>query len=385
MAMVGGGSGAFIGAVHRMAARLAGNIELVAGAFSSDPTRSRDESASLGIAGDRSYGDWRQMLTEESARPAGERPDFVAIVTPNDLHLPIATLAMNHGFHVLSDKPATRTLDEARDLAAVVAKSGCRYALTHVYLGYPLVAEARARVARGDLGPIRRIEVTYTQGWLAAYAPSAVSKQAAWRTDPRRSGPGGAIADIGVHAFTLAEFVSGLRVERVLADLAAVVEGREVDDDANCLLQLSGGARGVLTASQVATGEGNRLSLRLYGDRGGLSWNHDRPDRLTLSGVDGMRLEISAGRDNVNLDERSRELCRLPAGHPEGFIEAFANLYRLFAADIGHAESGDAALSPAPIEVALRGMAFIDAAIASSRSGNKWVELDTSMTGAMPA
>lgn len=377
MAMVGGGEGAFIGAIHRAAARLDGEIELVAGAFSSDPERARRSGAALGLPAGRVYATWRELLAGEAARAAVERAQFIAIVTPNDLHLPVAEGALQLGFHVLSDKPATRTLAEARQLAEAVTRSGCCYALTHTYLGYPLIVEARARVLNGELGPIRRVVVSYAQGWLATRLEGTGHKQADWRTNPARSGPGGSVADIGVHAFNLVEYVTGLAVTEVCADAAATVPGRALDDDMATFLRFANGARGVLTASQVATGEENNLSIQVHGTTGGLSWSHRQPNSLVLLSADGTRSTVRAGADVIALHREARALCRTPAGHPEGFIEAFANLYRAFAADVRAAESGARTMqhSPAGIGAALRGMAFIESVLASSAAHQQWVGL----------
>jgi predicted dehydrogenase len=374
--MAGGGDGAFIGAIHRAAARLDGEVELVCGAFSADAGRSRATGAALRLAPERSYDNWRAMLGGESRLPAGERAEFIVIVTPNVLHLPIAEAALRAGFHVLSDKPATASLAEARQLAAVVHESGRRYALTHTYLGYPLVNEARERVLAGELGTIRRVIVQYPQGWLAGPLESTGQKQAAWRTDPTQAGPGGSIADIGVHAFNLAEFVTGQTVVAVCADLASVVPGRAVDDDAAVFLRFAGGARGLLIASQVATGEGNDLSIAIYGSTAALAWSHATPNTLRLMSLDGREQYLRAGTDAAGLGATARSLCRTPVGHPEGFIEAFANLYRAFAADVRAFPAGPATLkSPAGIDAALRGMRFVDGAIRSSAAGQIWVNL----------
>ncbi len=364
MGMIGGGPGSFIGPVHRIAAELDREIELVAGAFSSDAARSREAGESYRIDPTRAYPDLDAMLAGERARDDGI--DFVAIVSPNHHHLPAARAALAAGIPVVSDKPATATLAEAHELADAVAGAGLPYALTHTYSGYPLVREARARVAAGELGPIRKVVVEYPQGWLAG---EAVGKQAEWRMDPAKSGPGGCIADIGTHAFQLAEFVSGLKVTEVLADLGAVVPGRPVDDDCTVLLRFDNGARGVLLASQIEVGEMNGLRIRLYGDAGGMAWKQETPNILTLHTLDGRTEIIHAGGAQLGPDAAAR--TRTPTGHPEGYLEAFANLYRDFAAVL----RGEAAPLLPGIADALRGMTFVDTAVTASRTRAGWVPL----------
>lgn len=365
MGMIGGGPGSFIGPIHRIAAELDREIELVAGAFSSDAGRSREAGEGYRIDLARAYPSVDAMLAAERERDDGI--DFVTVVSPNVHHLPAARAALGAGIPVISDKPATATLAEARELAECVAAAGLPYALTHTYSGYPLVREARARVAAGDLGAIRKVVVEYPQGWLAG---EAVGKQAEWRVDPAKSGPGGCIGDIGTHAFQLAEFVSGLKVSQILADLGAVVPGRPVDDDCAVLLRFENGARGVLLASQIEVGEMNGLRIRLYGEQGGMVWKQEAPNTLTLNTLDGRTEVIHAGGARLGLDAACR--TRTPAGHPEGYLEAFANLYRDFAAVL---RGEDAPLLPG-IEDALRGMAFVDTAVAASKAGKGWVALD---------
>ena len=368
MGMVGGGPGAFIGPVHRMAAELDGQVRLVAGAFSSDPERSKAAGRSYGIDSDRAYGSYREMLSAESAR--ADRVDFVAIVTPNHLHLPIAAAALNSGFHVMSDKPATATLDEARELRDVVKRSRTLYALTHTYTGYPLVREARAICQRGDLGSIRKVVVEYSQGWLSERLEETGQKQAAWRCDPAQSGLGGCIGDIGVHAFNIVEFVTGLKVSEVSAALSAVVEGRRLDDDCNVLLRMSNGAPGVLHASQIAAGERNALRLRVYGELGGLDWLQEDPNYLRLNWRDRPSQILHGAANAGYLSETSRASFRLPLGHPEGYVEAFANIYRDFAASV---RAGGPLNEIVPsIDDGVRGMAFVKAAVDSSANGSGW-------------
>jgi predicted dehydrogenase len=364
MGMIGGGPGSFIGPIHRIAAELDREIELVAGAFSSDGARSREAGESYRIDPARAYPSLDAMLAAERQRDDGI--DFVSIVSPNFHHLPAARAALAAGIPVISDKPATATLAEARKLAACVAAAGLPYALTHTYSGYPLVREARARVLAGALGQVRKIVVEYPQGWLAG---EAVGKQAEWRTDPARSGPGGCIGDIGTHAFQLAEFISGLKVTELLADLDAVVPGRAVDDDCTVLLRYENGARGVLLASQIEVGEMNGLRIRLYGEKGGLAWKQEVPNTLTLHTLDGRTEVIHAGGAQLGPDAASR--TRTPTGHPEGYLEAFANLYRDFAAVL----RGEAAPLLPGIEDALRGMTFVDTAVAASKARAGWVSL----------
>jgi predicted dehydrogenase len=364
--MVGGGPGSFIGPVHRVAAELDGRLRLVAGAFS------RDAAASAAAAeawGARSYADWREMIAAEVARPDGA--ELVVIVTPNHLHLPVARAALEAGLNVVSDKPATATLDEARELREVVAKAGRVFALTYTYTGYAMVREARAMVARGDLGAVRKVVVEYSQGWLSQpIEREAGARQAGWRTDPAEAGIGGCSGDIGVHAFDIAEFVSGARVARVCADLSTVVEGRALDDDCNVLLRFETGAPGVLVASQIAAGDRNGLRLRVYGEKGGLDWSHEQPDRLTLNWLEAPSQTLHAG--SAYLGPAAAGATRLPTGHPEGFIEAFANIYR----DVAAAVRGEGGADHTPgIEAGVRGMAFVEAVVTSSRGGSVWVDL----------
>ena len=364
MGMIGGGPGAFIGPIHRIAAELDREIELVAGVFSSDPGRSRAAAADYRIDPERAYPDLATMFAAEAAR--GDGIDFVSIVSPNHHHLPAARAALAAGVAVMSDKPMTASLVEARELADLVAQAGRPYGLTYTYSGYPLVREARARVAAGAIGTVRKVVVEYPQGWLAG---PAEGKQAEWRVDPARSGAGGCIGDIGVHAFQLAEFVTGLRVTRLLADLAAVVPGRALDDDCSILLRFDNGARGVLLASQIEVGELNGLRIRVYGDKGGLVWRQEAPNDLTLHGIDGRTEIVRAGTPALGPDAQAR--TRTPGGHPEGYLEAFANLYRDFATQL----RGEAAPLLPNVAEGLRGMAFIETAVTASRDEAGWVDL----------
>jgi predicted dehydrogenase len=379
MGMVGGGRGAFIGAVHRIAANLDGQIELVCGAFSSDPQRAKDSGADLFLPPDRCYGSFEEMIETEAKLPADRRMDFVSIVTPNHMHFPPAALALKHGFHVLSDKPATLNLAEAKKLAALVQKSGLLYGLTHNYTGYPLVKEARDLVKSGKLGKIRKVVVEYPQGWLATRLEASGQKQAAWRTDPKRSGAAGCIGDIGTHAENLAEYVTGLKIKELAADLTTFVPGRKLDDDGNVLLRFEGGAKGVLHASQISVGEENNLNLRVYGEKGGLEWHQKAPNTLLVKWLDQ---PIQIYRTGLGyLGDAAKAATRTPPAHPEGYLEAFANIYRNFAQAIRARLEGkklkatDLAHDYPKIEDGVRGMAFIEAVVKSSKANAKWTKL----------
>lgn len=368
LAMVGGGPGSFIGPVHRMAAELDGRIRLVAGVFSRDPDKNAAAADGWGVARDRVYADHHAMIAAERARPDGV--DLVAVVTPNHLHFDVSAAALRGGLHVISDKPATLNLAQAQDLANIVAGSGKLYALTYTYTGYPMVREAREIVARGDLGRVRKVVVEYSQGWLSRPLEREGNKQADWRSNPAQSGVGGCIGDIGVHAFNIAEFITGSRVERLCADLAAVVPGRSLDDDCNVLLRFEGGARGVLIASQISAGARNGLKISVYGETGGLTWSHERHTELTLDWLDGPSQVLHAG--SAYLGAGAQAVTRIPTGHPEGFIEAFANIYRDFADAI---QGRDGGLVP-DIAQGVRGMAFVERAVAASQADAGWVALE---------
>ncbi len=376
MGMVGGGQGAFIGAVHRIAAAIDGQIELVCGAFSSTPEKSIASGRDLFLPEDRCYGDFEEMMRAEAALPADKRMDFVSIVTPNHMHFPVAKAALEAGFHVMSDKPATFTLDEALELKKLVGATGLLYGLTHTYNGYPMVKEARERVTRGDLGAIRKVVVEYPQGWLAR-APEPDNKQAGWRLDPQQSGISSCMGDIGVHAANLAEYVCAAKISEICADLSAFVPGRELDDDGNILLRFNNGAKGVLFSSQIAVGEENALAIRVYGEKGGLEWHQQEPNSLSLKFNDAPMQVLRTGWAGVG--EQAAANSRTPAGHPEGYLEAFANLYRNFANQIrarieGHPADAIAADLPG-INEAVRGMYFIYSAVAASASDTKWHQL----------
>lgn len=372
MAMVGGGEGAFIGAIHRIAARLDNQIELVAGCFSSKAERSAAMAAQLGISSARCYDSYQQLFAAEALLPPEQRIEFVTIVTPNHLHFPVAKAALQAGFHVLSDKPATLSLDEALQLQALVQQTGLHYGLTHTYAAYPMALQARLLVQQGHLGTVRRVAVSYPQGWLANKADSDGSAQAQWRLDPARSGVSGCFADIGTHAFQLAEFISALEVTELCADLVTVIDGRQLDDDGSALLRFSNGARGTLLASQVCAGMGNGLQISVYGELGSLSWQQEQPDQLIVQMHGQPQQTWQAGTDKAYLAPQVRACCRTPAGHPEGYLEAFANIYRDFALALRQPTTGNLA---AGIEQAVRGMAFVQAAVVSSRQNAAWVSI----------
>ncbi len=322
--MVGGGPGAFIGAVHRKAAALDGEMELVAGAFSSDAEKSKQMGAALHLDPRRVYGSYQGMAAQEAALPAEERVDFVSIVTPNHMHFPVAKAFIEAGFHVVCDKPMTNTLEDAEALCRLVKAHDVVFALTHNYTGYPMVKQARAMVQAGRLGTIRKVVVEYPQGWLAQPIERTGQKQAAWRTDPKRAGAG-ALGDIGSHAENLARYVTGLEMEALCADVSTFVPGRQIDDDVSMLIHYQGGARGILHASQISVGEENNLNIRVYGTEGSLQWFQERPNRLSFRTADGPEQILKRGNDY--LAPAARHHARLPSGHPEAFIEAFANLY----------------------------------------------------------
>ena len=369
MGMVGGGEGAFIGQVHRIAAAMDGEIELVCGAFSGDPERSRRSGEALHLEPRRVYSDYRTMMSAEAALPASERMQFVAIVTPNHLHFPVAEAALRAGFHVMSDKPATLNLDEALQLRELVAETGLLYGLTHTYNGYPLIKEARARIATGELGKLRKVVVEYPQGWLSDSQNAGV-----WRLDPAKAGCSSCMGDIGVHAANLAEYVSGLEISSLCADLTAFVDGRTLDDDGSVLLRFNSGAKGVLMASQVSVGEENALRIRIYGEKGGLEWSQQEPNTLWLKFNHQPTQMLRTGYGYLGAAATAN--TRTPHGHPEGYLEAFANLYLAFAGQIRARAAGvepDARAADLPgIREAVRGMAFIELAVAAGASDIKW-------------
>jgi predicted dehydrogenase len=364
--MVGGGQGAFIGEVHRLAARLDGRLELVCGAFSRDPDNSKTTGQMLGLPDSRVYENFQDMMRGEAELPASERMEFVSIVTPNHVHFPVAKAALEAGFPVLSDKPATKDLDEVLQIKALAEKTGLQYALTHTYLGYPLVSYARELVRGGELGAIRKIFDEYIQGWLAT---DVNNKQADWRTDPTRSGKSGCMGDIGTHAHNLAEFVSGRRMTHVAADLSIFGPGRMLDDDGSALFRMEDNVKGVLSASQICVGCENSLSIRIYGEKGGLSWAQESPNQMQRTYLDRPTETITSGQGY--LPESIQDMYRTPPGHPEGYLEAFANIYLEFAAAL----QGDGELS-ASVDSAVRGMAFIDALVESQANNSAWTEIE---------
>ncbi|MBS0632175.1 MAG: Gfo/Idh/MocA family oxidoreductase [Verrucomicrobia bacterium] len=373
--MIGGGRGAFIGAVHRIAALMDGRAELVAGAFSSDARRSHDSGADLGLAPDRVYGSYREMAVAEAARPPGERLDFVVIVTPNHEHYQPARLFLERGFNIVCDKPVTFNLTEARALRRIVARTGKVFVLTHNYTGTAMVKQARALVRAGKLGRIRKVVVEYPQGWLATRLEASGQKQAAWRTDPRRSGAAGSIGDIGTHAENLARYVTGLRIAELCADLTAFVPGRKLDDDGNILLRFHGGAKGVLIASQISLGDENNFNLRVYGDKASLEWHQEYPGDLTVKYADQPRQLWRHG--NAYLDPAAARFARVPPGHPEGYLEAFANIYREAFRAISAEVSGSkppADLDFPTIDDGVDGMVFIATVVKSAQRGARWVK-----------
>jgi predicted dehydrogenase len=372
--MIGGGEGAFIGAAHRTAARLAGNIALVAGALSSEPERARRSGTAIGLPAERTYGSYREMFAGERELPADRRMEFVVIVTPNHVHAPAAIAAMEAGFHVLTDKPLADALESAQQISDVVTRTGRLFGITHTYTGYPMVKQARALVARGALGAVRRVHVSYTQDWLSRAVDTAANKQAQWRTDPVRSGEAGAFGDIGTHAFNLVEYITGDRVTRLCAELRAVVPGRDLDDDGSALFHLSRGGAGMLSASQVCTGDINALTLSIYCDEAGIHWHQEDPSTLQVKHRDKPAEIWTAGANRPYLSPEAVAATRLPAGHPEGYLEAFANIYGAFADDV---RRGAASANPgyATIEDGIAAMRFIRAARLSSERGAAWVDL----------
>ncbi|RYF82268.1 MAG: Gfo/Idh/MocA family oxidoreductase [Chitinophagaceae bacterium] len=377
MGMIGGGPGAFIGAVHRTAAAMDGLIDLVCGSFSSNPARSKQMGEELNLSPERVYDSFEEMIQKEAKLPANVRMDFVSIVTPNHVHFAPAKAALEAGFDVVMDKPMTFDLEEAKELKAIVEKTGKYLCLTHTYSGYPMIKEAKEQVRKGALGNIRKIFVTYPQGWLHSFLEASPDqKQASWRTDPTRSGIAGAMGDIGTHAFNLAEYVTGLQTSALCAQINIVVEGRKLDDDGAVFLQYNNGATGLLVASQVLTGEENNLTIKVYGEKGGLEWSHTDSNSLLLKWPDAPMQVFRAGTGYVS--DVAKHNSRTPAGHPEGFLEAFANHYRNFALCVNARENGEQPkeewLDFPTAEDGVRGMAFIEAVIASGKSDKKWMK-----------
>jgi predicted dehydrogenase len=371
--MIGGGEGAFIGPVHRTAAAIAGNCRLVAGALSSDAGRARRSGEAVGLEPERCYASFAEMIERERTLPAQARAEFVAIVTPNHVHAPAAIAALEAGFPVLCDKPLADTLGAARAIAEAAERTGGLVGVTHTYTGYPMVRQARALVAGGEFGTVRRVAVRYTQGWLAR-AEDSVGKQAEWRVDPSRSGLAGAFGDIGTHAFNLVEYISGERMTRLSAEIRAAVPGRRLDDDGAALFHLEGGGRGTLVASQICTGDANGLEISVWCEEAGLHWRQEQPNSLRVARR-GRPEEIwTPGGDRAYLDASAMAVTRLPSGHPEGYLEAFANIYR----DFAEAVRGRAPEQPSYASLAdgVAGMRFIQAAHDSSAQGAAWVDLE---------
>ena len=377
MGMVGGGKDAFIGAIHRHAIGIDGLIELVCGALSINPDIAKDSGQSLFLAEDRIYLTFEEMITKESQLPADKRMDFVTIVTPNFAHFAPAMMAMDHGFHVVIEKPIAFTLDEAKQLKKKQEETGKVLCLTHTYSGYPLVKQAKQMVKNGAFGKIRKVWVEYPQGWLSKLTEREGNAQAAWRTDPKKSGKSGCMGDIGTHSAHLAEYITGLKITHLCADLNVMVEGRALDDDGNVLLKFENGAAGVLMASQVAAGEENGIKIRVYGEKGGLEWAQHEPNTMLVKWLDQpTQIYRAGGNYGDRLSSFATHNSRTPGGHPEGYLEAFANIYRNFALTLGAKMDGK---EPTPemldfpgVEDGIRGMAFIDNVVLSSKSDQKW-------------
>ena len=377
MGMVGGGKDAFIGAIHRLAANMDGLVEVCCGALSINPEIAVASGEALFLPKDRTYLTFEEMIKVEAALPADKRMDFVTIVTPNFAHFAPAKMALEHGFHVVIEKPITFSIDEAKELKALVEKTGLTLCLTHTYSGYPMVKQAKAMVKAGELGKIKKVWVEYPQGWLSKLTEREGNAQAAWRTDPKKSGKSSVMGDIGTHAAHLAEYITGDKITEVCAELYTMVEGRVLDDDGAVMLKFEGGAKGVLMASQVAAGEENGIRIRVYGDKGGIEWYQHEPNTLLVKWLDKPTQIYRAGGNNGHyLSPLALHNCRTPAGHPEGYLEAFANIYRNFALTLGCKIDGKqptAEMLDFPgVEDGIRGMAFIDNVVASSQSDKKW-------------
>lgn len=379
MGMVGGGRGAFIGAVHRIAALMDGDIEMVCGALSSDPEKARLSGADWYLHESRAYGSYQEMIEHEKQLPEGERMDMVVIVTPNHLHYDPAKMALENGFHVVCDKPLAFSREEAEKLAELVDKTGLVFALTHTYTGYPMVKEARDLIRSGKFGKLRKVIVEYPQGWLSTAIEATGQKQAEWRTDPKRSGKGGAVGDIGTHAGNLAEYITGLKITELCADVSTYVEGRVLDDDINVLIHMENDVKGILHCSQICAGEENDINIRIYGEKGGIEWHQHDPNTLLVKQL-GKPTEIfRAGGDKSYLSESAMAHQRTPGGHPEGYLEAFANIYRNVARVIQdrlEKRKPDPQYLDFPtVHDGVRGMRFIDAVIKSGENDTQWVEV----------
>lgn len=378
--MVGGGKDAFIGAVHRIAANMDGQVEFCCGALSINPEVARESGEMLFLPADRTYMNFEEMIEKESKLPADKRIDFITIVTPNFAHFAPAMMALDNGFNVVIEKPIALSLEEAKQLQQKVEETGLILCLTHTYSGYPMVKQARAMVKEGKLGAIRKIMVEYPQGWLSTLTEREGNAGAAWRTDPKKSGKSGCMGDIGTHAAQLAEYISGLKISKVCADLNIVVPGRGLDDDGNVLLKFDNGANGVLIASQIAAGEENALKIKVYGEKGGLEWHQMEPNTLMVKWLNEPAQVYRAGQ--AYLSDIAKHNTRVPGGHPEGYLEAFANIYRNFAATVAAKINGttptEGMLDFPRVEDGVRGMAFIDAVVASSESDQKWFDFKIS-------
>ena len=375
MGMIGGGIGSFIGDVHRKAAAIDGLIELVCGAFSSDAARSLESGKNLYLPIDRCYGSFEEMILKEKELPEEIRMDFVAIVTPNHMHFPPAKMALENGFHVVCDKPMTLTLDEAFELEKIVKASGKLFALTHNYTGNSMVKQAKAMVAKGELGTIRKIQAQYLQGWLSTAVEATENKQAAWRTDPKKAGIGNALGDIGTHAENLIEYISELKISEIAADLGKFGEGRILDDDGNLLIRMENGAKGSISISQIALGEENNLAIKVYGTKGSLEWNQENPNELITRWLDQPKKIYTPNGNGLHAE--ALEVSRIPAGHPEGYLEAFATIYKNFANHVTAVNNGKAIKKPdyPSIEEGIRGMKFIYAAVESDKNNSTWTIL----------
>jgi predicted dehydrogenase len=377
MGMVGGGITSFIGPVHRKAAGIDGEIELVCGAFSIIPEESQETGRSLYLNPDRVYNTYQEMFERERKLPKEDRIDFVSVVTPNHVHFAPSKLALESGFHVMVEKPIAFSLAEAKTLKKTVEKSGLILALTHTYTGYPMVKEARQMVRSGKLGAIRKVYVEYPQGWLSTSLEKAGNMQASWRTDPKQSGMGGAIGDIGTHAANLAEYITGLKINEICASLNTVVPGRRLDDDSSILIRFNNGASGVLFATQVAAGEENNLNIRIYGEKGGLEWRQEEPNTLIVKWLDRPKEVMRAGWGY--LSDQAKRYIRTPAGHPEGYLEAFANIYRSFTAAVRDHKPGkktDPEKYDFPdVNDGVHGMSFVETVVKSANSTRKWIPL----------
>ncbi len=376
--MIGGGTDAFIGSVHRLAAFMDGQVELVCGALSINPDIARSSAQLLYLPENRTYLNYEEMISKESQLPADERMDFVTIVTPNFAHFAPAKMALEHGFHVVIEKPMTFTLEEAKELKQIVDKTGLLLCLTHTYSGYPMVKQAKAMIRDGVLGQIRKIYVEYPQGWLSKLSEREGNAQAAWRTDPKKSGKAGSMGDIGTHAAHLAEYVSGLKITKLCADLNIVVPGRMLDDDGAVLLKFDNGASGVLMATQIAAGEENNLRIRVYGEKGGIDWKHEDPNTLLVKWLDQPVQVLRAGANYGDLSSYALQNCRTPGGHPEGFLEAFGNIYRNFTRTLQCRIEGTEPMAEwldfPRVEEGIRGMAFIENVVNSGSSETKWID-----------